>query len=379
MPLDNLKSAICSLVLIVVSQNIFTQNNAGFLVSNEEILKKEYSSKERSFTGIPSIAATPDGKLWVTWYAGISPGEDKNNYVVLANSSDNGSTWKEILIADPDGSGEIRAFDPQIWCAPDKTLWLFWAQTVGHNGIISELWATKTKLTDKDSLSWETPKMLCKGIMMEKPTVLSDGTWMLPVSTWRNTDYSAKVVVSNDKGDTWNTLGACHVPEEVREFDEHIVIEKKNNSLWMLVRTNYGIGESYSTDKGKTWSELKASSIKHTSSRFFVGRLKSGNLLLVKHGPISKATGRSHLMAFISKNDGRTWSKGLLIDERSGVSYPDVQKYGDVIYLTYDYNRTSDQQILMNTFKEEDILSKKYDEKIYEMFSRRNVVSKGGK
>lgn len=349
------------------------------MVLNPEKIATDYSGKDRKFTGISSIAATNDGRLWVTWYAGISPSEDKHNYVVLASSTDDGVTWKEVLVVDPDGEGEIRAFDPQIWHAPDNTLWLFWAQTIGHNGIISELWASKAIALDNEDLSWSEPTKLCKGIMMGKPTVLLDGTWMLPISTWRNTDNSAKVVVSSNKGKTWSVLGACHVPEGLREYDEHLIVEKKDGILWMLIRTNCGMGESYSADKGKTWSEFEISDIQHPSSRFFVGRLASGNLLLVKHGPMLKATGRSHLMAFISKDDGDTWSKGLLIDERPGISYPDVQQRGEVIYLTYDYNRTTNQQIFMTSFTEEDILSDKYDEKLYELFTRRKVVSKGGK
>ena len=40
-------------------------------------------------------------------------------------------------------------------------------------------------------------------------------------------------------------------------------------------------------------------------------RLASGNLLLVNH---YKFTGRSHLTAHISIDDGKTWNDGLLLD-----------------------------------------------------------------
>ena len=136
--------------------------------------------------------------------------------------------------------------------------------------------------------------------MMCKPTVLSSGEWILPASTWRDTDNSARVIVSTDKGQTFSLRGACNVPEEVRSFDEHMIVERKDKSLWMLVRTSYGIGESISKDRGKTWSALEPSSIQHPSARFFIRRLNSGNLLLVKHGPISKRTERSHLTAYLS-------------------------------------------------------------------------------
>jgi hypothetical protein len=135
-------------------------------------------------------------------------------------------------------------------------------------------------------------------------------------------------------------------------------IERKDSSLWLLVRTKYGIGESVSTDRGKTWPELKPSTILHTPSRFFIRRLISGSLLLVKHGPLDTRTGRSHLTAYISKDDGQTWSGGLMLDERSGVSYPDGQQTPDgLIRIIYDYNRVADRNILLATFREEDVVA----------------------
>ena len=115
-----------------------------------------------------------------------------------------------------------------------------------------------------------------------------------------------------------------------------------------------------STDRGKSWPELKPSGILHTPSRFFISRLASGNLLLVKHGPLDTRTSRSHLTAYLSKDDGHTWAGGLMLDERLGVSYPDGQQTPDgLIRIIYDYNRVSDRNILMATFGEADALAAK--------------------
>ena len=71
--------------------------------------------------------------------------------------------------------------------------------------------------------------------------------------------------------------------------------------------------------------------------------------------PIDEKTDRSQLTAFISKDDGRTWGGGLLLDERAGVSYPDGQEGPDgLIRIIYDFIRTDDQTILMAAFREED-------------------------
>ncbi|GAB3985550.1 sialidase family protein [Spirosoma daeguense] len=339
----------------------------------------QYAESTRKFTGIPSFAVTSGGRMWATWYAGTSPGEDKNNYVPLATSSDGGVTWEEVLVIDPDGKGPVRAYDPQLWIDPDNQLWFFWTQTMGHNGTIAGVWYMKTTDLENGKAKWSEPKRLTDGVMMDKPTVLANGDWLFPVSTWRETDNSAKVLATTDRGKSWAIRGAVNVPKEDREFDEHIIVEKKDGTLWMLVRTRYGIGESTSKDRGKTWTPLVHSKIKHPSSRFFVRRLRSGNLLLVKHGPINVQTGRSHLMAFLSKDDGSSWSKGLLLDERVGVSYPDGQQTADgTIHIIYDYNRTNEQLILTTSFTEEDIASDTYDENTLKVFKNRKVVSKGG-
>lgn len=359
------------------------QDDQSFLnppqIINNPTSVDEYKPEFRKFTGISSLAVSPKGRIWAVWYTGKSPGEDENNYVVISSSEDGGDTWQEIMAIDPNADGAARAFDPELWVDPKGKLWVFWAQAVGHTGTLAGVWSMTTKNPDSENPKWSEPQRLTNGIMMCKPVVLSTGEWVLPVSTWRLTDNSAKMIVSTDNGKNWEERGAVNIPQKVRSYDEHNIVEKKDGSLWMLVRTSYGIGESTSTNRGISWSPLIPSKIKHPSARFFIRRLNSGNFLLVKHGPIDIKTGRSHLMAFISKNDGDSWSKGLLLDERPGVSYPDGQQLNDGrIILTYDYNRTKEQLILMTSFTEEDILSSEYDSKIVEVFNQRKVISDGG-
>jgi hypothetical protein len=180
----------------------------------------------------------------------------------------------------------------------------------------------------------------------------------------------------NRSWETWHLRGGCTVPDDVRNLDEHMIIERKDHTFWMLVRTKYGIGESFSTDQGHKWSPLVPSEIKHPTARFFIRRLKSGNLLLVKHDPLDRRTDRSQLTAYLSVDDGITWTGGLLLDERKGVSYPDGQQAADgTIHIIYDYNRTSDQLILMASFTEKEVITGNPDS---ENVSLRKVVSKGG-
>jgi hypothetical protein len=351
------------------------QNDQPFLNPPQFIndIKGDYLPDKRAFQGIPSLAISPGGRFWATWYAGISPAEDENNYVVVSTSGDKGKTWKEVHIIDPDGEGPVRAFDPEIWIDPDGKLWSFWAQAIGHDGTISGVWCITTENPDDENPEWSKPRRLTDGIMMCKPLVLSTGEWILPASTWRLTDNSARLIVSDDNGETWAQRGACHVPVDVRAFDEHMIIEKNDGTLAMYLRTKYGIGESLSLDRGRSWNPLLPSKIMHPSARFFIRTLQSGNLLLIKHGPIKEKTKRSHLTAYLSGDEGQSWDGGLLLDERLGVSYPDGQQTADgTIYIIYDYDRRGDMNILYVSFREEDVLSGNVDS---ETVFLRNIVS----
>ncbi|MFW6107404.1 MAG: sialidase family protein [bacterium] len=315
-----------------------------------------YADAVRMFQGIPGIERAPNGRLWATWYGG-GVTEDRHNYVMLVTSGDDGRTWSGLkLVIDPDRDGPCRAFDPCLWLDPGGRLWLFWAER--HRSV--QLWAITTENPGDESPTWTEPRHVAEGIMMNKPLVTSQGHWLLPVAMWRRDD-SCRVVASTDQGRTWSLRGAASVPDpKDRNCDEHMLVERQDGSLWMLVRTQYGIGESVSDDGGKTWSPVSPSAIQHATARFFIRRLASGKLLLVKHGPIEKRTGRSDLTAYLSDDDGKTWGGGLLLDGGAGVSYPDgVQAPDGRIYTIHDYSRSGAKLILMSVFTEADVAAGK--------------------
>jgi len=322
----------------------------------------EYADQARIFQGIPGIERASNGRLWATWYGG-GVTEDRHNYVVLVTSGDDGQTWSTVAVIDPDRDGPNRAFDPCLWHDPQGRLWLFWSQRI--DGSVkppaippAELLAMTTENSGDASARWSRPRWIASGVMMNKPTVVSNGSWLMPVANWFQKG-SAGVVCSTDQGVTWSLLGRANVPEG-RDCDEHMIVERNDGSLWMLVRTRYGIGESTSTDGGRTWSEVTPSKLNHPTSRSCIRRLRSGRLLLVKHSPPQDARVRSHLTATVSDDDGRSWKGGLLLDERLGVSYPDVVESPEGnLYLIYDFSRYHDKKIFMAVFTEEDVAAAK--------------------
>lgn len=350
-----------------------------------------YGPGTRVFQGIPGIARAPGGRLWATWYGGGGD-EGPENYVMLATSGDDGRTWSELsAVIDP--PGEVRAYDPTLWIDPAGTLWWFWAQSYRWWDGRSGVWAATAADPGTPKPEWSAPRRLADGIMMNKPTVCSDGSWLFPISIWtqepdRNTqpddrrhvplahlrwrasEVGAHVYRSTDRGASLARIGTVQIPEP--QFDEHMIVERRDRSLWLLARNRLGIAESASTDGGRTWSPARQSRIPHVVSRFFIRRLRSGSLLLVKHNPQmdtlwlqGRGSGnafaqRSHLTAYVSRDDGRTWLGGLLLDERTGVSYPDGDEADDGrIFIIYDRNRKSDREILLAVFTEEDVVARR--------------------
>ena len=121
---------------------------------------------------------------------------------------------------------------------------------------------------DADEPQWSAPRRLGDGVMLNKPTVLSDGDWLLTSSVWK-TDNSIKVYASTDQGKSFTLRGTANIADpKTRGPDEPMIVERKDGSLWMLVRMQ-GLAETISTDRGKTWTPVQRSSIKHCTSRFF--------------------------------------------------------------------------------------------------------------
>ena len=75
-------------------------------------------------------------------------------------------------------------------------------------------------------------------------------------------------------------------------------------------------------------------------------------------GNVKSWRGRTNLTAMLSEDDGATWPYALLLDERNDAAYPDAKEGEDgYIYVTYDWERVRQREILMAKFTEQDVLN----------------------
>lgn len=325
-----------------------------------------FAFKTRQFQGIPSIGISSSGVLFSAWYTGPT-GEAPGNYVTVAISLDNGTTWRQNeLIINP--ATNVRFFDPTFWNDKYGNLYIGWAKSVGtqwdgKGGVFY----SKIDLIN-DTIRYTPPKKLADGIMMNKPIGYNNNEGMLfPISVWPwggadplnngafvyYASYSdqLKKLIGFHKISSFNTTFP-------RYIDEHMIVQLSDNSFLGFIRGQDGIYSCTSKD-AVTWiptikfTQLGAT----TSSRFYVGKLQSGHLLMVKN--TSPNPERTNMTAYLSYDDGATWPYSVLIDSRPNISYPDVvqNKAGEICLVT-DYLRVPLGEISFWKFTESDIVNK---------------------
>jgi hypothetical protein len=326
-------------------------------------------------TAFPGIARTPRGRLWACWGAGE---DGPGGYSMMASSDDDGRTWsgpRYILKEAPTPNGFPRSINgTYLWTDPKGRLWWFFPYSLGIFDGRAGIWGAVCENPDADKLEWSVPRRLADGEYVNKPVILRDGSWLLSATLYPRNRIGVKMgdmkdsdlfteldpwrmsnfFISQDDGATWERRGGVTAPPLDWDWDEPHFIEKSSGELRCLLRTNYGLCESRSSDGARNWSPPEPSKLVHPASRIFTMKLQSGKVLLVKHGQLLEKTGRTHLRAYLSGDEGETWQGGLLLEER-GCSYPDgIQSPDGRIHIVYDQGRTNGQ-ILMATIREEDV------------------------
>lgn len=328
--------------------------------------------KDRHYEQVPAVGAAADGSaIYVAWYSGgEAPGP--GNFVTVSVSLDKGENWlSDQLVVFPKESSN-RIFDPALWRDKDGQVHLFYGSTKdsllwdGYGGVNTLPIGWKNgMITHGESYR------LSDGVMSNKPILVDEKEEVLfPIyidkpnegSEGKNYPSNGAYVLSHssnmENGVIQNLApySSISIPDELRIHDEPQLVQVANDgNILALVRTTEGIYFSKSSDYGKTWTDVAPFTVAGptTSSRFYIGKLKSGNLILV----MNASTTRNNMAAFISEDGGESWPYKLLLDTRENVSYPDLDQTEDGgIHVVFDRDRTGAKDILYVRFNEKDVI-----------------------
>jgi hypothetical protein len=197
-----------------------------------------------------------------------------------------------------------------------------------------EMYATKAK--DASQLA-SVPAAVPQGAMIAGPR----GEWLstLYYTTKRDQRYTRLVLIrSFDHGHTWNEDGviAALQPDEKpwpwmgnEGPNEAGLIRLSDSRLLCIFRTggNDYMGQAWSTDNGKTWSQPTSTGFKGVAPHL---RLMSNGLLVCTFG-------RPGVTIMFSQNEGKSWAAitPIFKDQTSG--YSDVIEVGaDRLLVVYD-------------------------------------------
>lgn len=293
------------------------------------------------YEAFPDVCRLTDGRLLCVFYAGYEhvslPYEKhpKGGAVAACTSTDEGATWSPPTIIY-DSPYDDR--DPSVVLLPNGSILcnLFSLdRPTGPNSALTYLpKGIRLVRSDDGGKTWvERPQP--PGDFCSSPIrVLSTGRLLLG-SYQETKGWSACFVShSDDNGKSWSKL--VEIPSRKSEtqppgfidYTEPDFIERSDGSILAVQRSDRrDMAWSVSKDKGQTWSISQ--SIGFRGHCPYLHRAKSGVLLLAHRVP--------NTSLHWSKDEGKTWSDNVLIDEKTG-AYPSMVdlKDGSVLFVYYE-------------------------------------------
>ena len=293
-----------------------------------------------------TIIDTRDG-LIAAWFGGTQ--ERALDVSIFISHRDTAGWSAPAEVADGVASQEYRRYpcwNPVLFQPRKGPLYLFYK--VGPSP--SEWWGM-VKASDDGGKTWGKPKQLpgnYVGPVRNKPVELDDGTILCGSST-EFAGWQVRMEWAKDPMRGWDKSPALNSAMEFGAIQPTVLLHGPDT--WqILCRTRQeAIVESWSTNRGLTWSPLKKTGLPNPNSAIDAVGLKDGRFLLVYN---HTTEGRSPLNIAISP-DGKKWFMGLSLEEEPGeFSYPAVIQSGDgLVHVTYTWNRKKIKHVVVDPAK----------------------------
>jgi predicted neuraminidase len=299
-----------------------------------------------------TLVETPDG-IAAAWFGGSY--ERHNDVGIWMSFYEKGAWSKPVEVANGFQHDSLRypTWNPVLFKPANGPLMLFYK--VGPNP--REWWGMLTT-SENNGRSWSIPTRLGKnkaigdllGPVKNKPIQLKDGSILCPSSTeievGDKDEWRVHFELTKDYGKTWEVIGPINDGIEFAAIQPSI-LNYKDGRMQILCRTRQKVvGQSWSTDNGKTWSKMTATSLPNPNAGTDAVTLKDGRQLLVYNHGINDGEypkGREILNVAIS-TDGVQWKPVMTLEQQQAgeYSYPAVIQTSDgLVHITYTYDRVS--------------------------------------
>lgn len=320
------------------------------------IVRDEFIFDRASFpeSHAATIAETPEG-LIASWFGGTKEGN--KDVCIWTSHFKNGQWTAPEKVADGVMNDTLRysTYNPVLFYAPNGELFLFYK--IGPNVAGWTGWMMRSK---DNGHTWSKREALPEGFLgpiKNKPEFIN-GVLLCPSST-EKTGWKAHIEFTKDFGKTWTKTEAINDPKILQAIQPSI-LKYADGRLQILCRSrNTTLNESWSSDGGKTWSEMKASALPNNNSGTDAVTLKDGRQLLVYNHNLPNASWvngkgpRTPLNVAISK-DGKVWSAALVLEDSpiSQYSYPSVIQTKDgLVHIVYTWRREKIKHVVVDPNK----------------------------
>jgi predicted neuraminidase len=300
-----------------------------------------------------TIAETDKGMI-AAWFGGTKEGY--KDVCIWTSHLVNGKWSAPVMAADGILNDTLRyaCYNPVLYQVPDGELILFYKigpKVAGWTG-----WMKTSKDAGK---TWSKAIALPEGYLgpvKNKPVLLKNGELLCASSTEGN-GWKVHFEVTPDFGKTWSKIGPINDGKTFNVIQPSVLFYK-NGDLQILCRSkNRAIVESWSSDNGKTWTPMAATSLPNNNSGTDAVTLKDGRQLLVYNHvlpPGDQAKGpRTPLNVALSK-DGKKWFASVILEDSpiSQYSYPSVIQAKDgLVHIVYTWRRQRIKHVILDPTK----------------------------
>ncbi len=331
---------ICTAVLVVSSTMIGAQE--------PELVEFIFESAPFASAHASTIAETRDG-LVAAWFGGSREGATDVGIWLSRRVSGTWTAPVEVATgAQADGTRH-PTWNPVLFELRPGELTLFYK--VGPN---PRAWWGMRRTSSDGGRTWGAARRLPDGFLgpiKNKPVRLSDGTILAPSSTETPETPSTWRVHferSTDGGATWQIVRPPPSADGASiEAIQPSVLVHADGRLQAIGRTRSGrLFETWSADRGQTWSALTLTTLPNPSAGTDAITLKDGRHLLVyNHTP----KGRTPLNVAVTR-DGKVWETVHVLESEPGeYSYPAVIQTADgLVHITYTWKRLRVKHVVID-------------------------------